>query len=262
MVALVTGGGRGADGGMGAAICRVFGQAGARVAVNDVTAEATEATVRQLEAMGAEAIGLVGDVSNRQSAESLVARTVERFGRIDILVNNAGIGGRRAPVVELRDEDWEAVLAVNLHGPFFLARAAIPHMRQQRFGRIINIASLAALRVSLLGGAQYTASKEALWGFTRHLAVEVTQHGITVNAIMPGYTLTPLVMAHTSPEARDRIAQGIPSLRGATPEEIAYVALFLASREAGQVSGVAIPVDGAVSVLPGDITKRRQILGG
>lgn len=262
MVAVVTGSGRGPEGGMGAAIARVLGREGAKVVVNDLQQDFVDATVAQLRALGVETLGVVADIADPEAAAGLIATTVEQFGQIDILVNDAFLGGRRAPVVELTDADWEAVVAVNLHGPFYLSRAAIPHMRQRHYGRIINISSLAAIRVSLYGGAQYTATKEALLGLTRHLAVEGGQHGITANAILPAYTLTPRALAQIPPEVHARLRAAVPTQRGAEPEEIGYLAAFLASREAGQINGVAIPVDGAVSIVPGGgLQKRREILG-
>lgn len=254
LVALVTGAGGGEQAGIGGAIARCLARAGARVAVNDLTEAAAAATVAQLQAMGAGgagAVALAGDVTDPEQADGLVQRTVDHFGQIDILVNNAGILGHAALVKDLTDDDWAQVLNVNLHGPFYTSRAAVQAMKPRRFGRIINISSVAGLRVSLRGSAAYTATKEALYGLTRHLAVEVSQHGITANALMPGYTLTPSTVADLDDEALAGFANSIPALRGADPEEVGMMVAFLASPAAGYVTGAAIPMDGAISVVPG-----------
>lgn len=261
MVALITGAGGGESGGIGAGIARCLARAGARVAVNDLTAAAAEATVAQLHELGAQAWPVVGDISDSACATALVTETAERCGQIDILVNNAGIGGSGVAVEHLSDAQWHRVMAVNLNGPFFTSRAAVRLMRPRRFGRIINIASIAAIRISFLAGAAYTASKEAVLGLTRHLAAEVTQHGITVNAVLPGFTITPLVRSQTTAHSRKAIADGIPAQRGADPEEIGALAAFLAGRQAGYITGAAIPVDGAVTVLPGDFRHYRAHSG-
>ncbi len=257
MVALVTGAGGGESGGIGSGIARCLAQEGARVVVNDRTAESAGATVEQLRAMGAESWPLVGDVSDPDQAKSLVSGTVERFGQLDILVNNAGYGvgglADRLPV-----EDWLRVISVNLNGPFFTSRAAVPLMRKQGYGRIINISSVAGIRVSLNVDIAYTSSKSALLGLTRHLAAEVAQYGITVNAILPGATLTPGLKRHMTPEAIVEFSKKIPPLRLAYPDDMGRLAAFLASREAGYITGTAIPVDGAASCLPGDFSGWRR----
>lgn len=261
MIALVTGAGGGERGGIGAGIARCLAREGARVAVNDLAGESAAATVAQLQALGAEAWPVLGNVADSAQAASLVARTVEHFGHLDILVNNAGIGGGPAAVERMTDEDWHQVINVNLHGPFYTSRAAVQMMRPRGFGRIINIASVAAIRISYLGGAAYTASKAGLLGLTRHLAAEVAQHGITVNAVLPGATLTPLFQSRASEELVAKIGEGIPAQRLASPEEMGWIVAFLASREAGYLTGAAIPVDGAATVLPGDFTAYRSKSG-
>ncbi|MDR5709878.1 MAG: SDR family NAD(P)-dependent oxidoreductase [Armatimonadota bacterium] len=251
MVALVTGAGGGARGGVGPMIARYLAQAGARVAVNDRTAERAEATVRELRDVGLEAEGFPADVADVRQADQLVERVVDRFGQLDILVNKAEYhaSGQRAD--EVSDEEWETSLAVNVHAPFYLSRAAVRHMRPRRFGRIINVSNISAIRTSLLHGVPYVATKEALYGLTRHLAIEVAQHGITVNAILPGFILTPRILEGWPEERQSAVAATVPALRAGTPEEVAALVVFLASREAGYITGAAIPIDGAVSVVPG-----------
>ena len=204
--------------------------------------------------MGIEAWPVLGDVSDPNQASAMVSATADHFGRLDVLVNNAGIR-RPASVERATDEQWLQVIGTNLNGPFFTSRAAVPLMRTQGFGRIINVASVAGIVISTSSGASYTASKCALIGLTRHLAAEVAQYGITVNAIMPGFTLTPPFKANFVGDAMALAAQSIPAQRIGTPEDIGQLAVFLASRESGYVTGTATPIDGAISVLPGDFSK-------
>lgn len=258
MVALITGAGGGEGGGIGAGIARCLAREGACIAVNDLTPDSAAATVHQLQAMGAEAWLVLGNVADSTQAASLVTATVEQFRRLDILVNNAGITGSSAIVERTSDEEWHQVMNVNLHGPFYTSRAAVPVMRAQGFGRIISISSMAGIRIGATSGACYTASKSGLLGLTRHLAAEVAQYGITVNTILPGAVLTPLIKAHASEEMLRTIAGRAPAQRLADPEEIGSLAAFLASREAGYITGAAIPVDGAMTVLPGDFNAYRS----
>lgn len=251
MVALVTGAGGGERAGIGGAVARCLARAGARVAVHDLTMDRAEATAEQLRAEGAEAIALAADVTDSEQASGLVQRTVEQWGQLDVLVNNAGIYGPHKKAIALTEDEWNQVLNVNLHGPFYMSRAAVRVMRPRKFGRIINMGSIAAIRVSLRGSVAYTASKEALYGLTRHLAVEVAQHGITVNTILPGYTLTPENRALATEEELAAFAETIPALRVADPEEVGMLVAFLASPAAGFITGAAIPLDGAESVVPG-----------
>ncbi|HHX75231.1 MAG TPA: SDR family oxidoreductase [Firmicutes bacterium] len=259
MVAFVSGGGNGPKGGMGAAICRCLGRAGASVAVNDLTEEAALATVRQLEEMGVKALAVPGDVGDSARVNAMIEQVVDHFGRIDILVNNAFNPGPRKYLVDLTDEDWEASMATNLNGPFFLSRAVIPHMRQQGYGRIINISSLAAIRVSMNGAAQYTAMKEALLGLTRHLTVEAARYGITSNAILPAFVLNPRVVERLDEEGIRRMGASAPTKRGADPEEVGMLAVFLASPAAGQITGTAIPIDGGLHCLAGGPERRNAM---
>ncbi len=261
MVALVTGAGGGEAGGIGAGISRCLAREGARVAVNGRTMESALATVQQLQALGVEAWPVPADVSDSKQAGIMVDATADHFGQLDILVNNAGVGGNPTAIEHLPDQDWLWMIGINLNGPFFTSRSAVPQMRARGYGRIINIASVAAMRISYIGGAAYCCSKAGLLGLTRHLATEVAQYGITVNAIMPGITLTPLLQNTTTDETRAAITRGIPAQRPADPEEMGYLAAFLASPEAGYITGAAIPVDGGATVLPGDYTAFRRNSG-
>lgn len=251
MVALVTGAGGGFRGGLGPVIARTLARAGARVAVNDRTAEWTQATVEELRQLGLDVEGFPADVADPEQADRLVQSVIARFGQLDILVNKAEAHGSGHRSDQVTDDEWEHALAVNVHAPFYLSRAAVRHMRTRRFGRIINVSNISAIRTSVLNGVAYVATKEALYGFTRHLAIEVAQHGITVNALLPGFILTPKLAGEWPAERIERLAATVPALRAGTPDEVAALVAFLASREADYITGAAIPIDGAVSVVPG-----------
>lgn len=258
MVAIVTGAGGGAKGGIGAGIAMHFAASGAKVVVNDLEEASAMATVDWIRASGGEAIAQTGSVAESSVAHAICATAREAFGPAHVLVNNAGIAFGAA-VERLSDADWERVLAVNLDGSFYLSRAVIPDMRRMGFGRIINISSVAGIRTGYLGGPAYTSAKTGVLGLTRHLAVEVAQHGITVNAILPGMTETPLFCSRTSAAVREQLSETIPMGRMGQPRDIAALAVFLASREAHYVTGTALPVDGGLSLVPGDFGAYRRL---
>ncbi|MCS7050282.1 MAG: SDR family oxidoreductase [Thermomicrobium sp.] len=251
MVALVTGAGRGSRGGLGPVIARALARAGAKVAVNDRTPDWTRETVEELRRDGLPVEAFPADVADPEQADRLVRDVIDHFGQLDILVNKAEAHGSGQRSDQVPDEEWEKLLAVNVHAPFYLSRAAVRHMRTRRFGRIVNVSNVVAHRTSVTNGVAYVATKEALYGFTRHLSIEVAQHGITVNAILPGFIVTPRLASEWPEERIERMAATVPALRAGTPEEVAALVVFLSSREAGYISGAAIPIDGAVSVIPG-----------
>lgn len=251
MVALVTGAGGDSSGGLGAVIARALAAAGAVVAVNDRTLERAQATVEQLRGLGYQVEAFPADVADSAQADQLIAAVAERFGHLDILVNKAETHGSGRRTDEVSDEEWNAVLDINLHAAFYLSRAAIRVMRQRRFGRIVHVSHVVATRTSTSNGVAYVAAKEALYGLTRHLALEVGQHGITVNAILPGLVVTPRLASEWPEERIHRLAETVPVLRAGTPEEVGELVVFLASRSAGYITGAAIPIDGGVSVIPG-----------
>jgi 2-deoxy-D-gluconate 3-dehydrogenase len=238
-VALVTGASRG----IGAAIAAALAWAGADVAAHG-NATPADATCEQIRASGRRAVSLVADMADPAAADRLVQETLTRLGGLDIVVNNAGII-RRGPSEDTTDDDWHAVIDVNLHGVFRLCRAAGRHiLTAGHGGKIINIASL----LSFQGGIRvpaYTASKSAVAGLTRALANEWAGRGVNVNAIAPGYVRTDNTKALRQDETRNRqILDRIPAGRWGDPSDLDGAAVFLASRASDYVHGQILAVDG------------------
>jgi len=244
-IALITGGGRG----IGRAIALAFAQHGAQIAVAARTAEQVEQVAA---AIGNGAIGLVCDVSDPESVTQTFAHTRERLGDVDIIVNNAGIA-ESATLVTTSDDLWHRHLAINLSGTFYCTRAALPAMLKKNWGRVINIASIAG-KTGAPYIAAYAASKHGVMGLTRSIALEVAAAGITVNAICPGYVDTDMVTrgiekittrtGRSADEALETLKKMSPQNRLATPEEVAAIALLLASDEGRGINGQGINVDG------------------
>ncbi len=239
-VALVTG----AASGIGAATAKRLAREGALVAVNDAKAEGLEAVAGEIRAAGAKALVVPGDVARRADVERMVGETVRAFGRLDILINNAGIN-RDAMAAKMTEEQWDAVLAVNLKGTFLCAQAALPGMREHGWGRVVNTSSVGSL--GNIGQANYAASKAGVIGLTRTLALEYAKYGVTVNAIAPGPVMTAMLAGVPDPIKEKIIAQ-VPAGRIAAPDEIAGVHVFLASDDAAFITGQVIFVDGGMSV--------------
>ena len=239
-VALVTGGGSG----IGRASCLAFARAGARVVVADVDAAGGEATARMVADAGGEGLFVRADVARPAEVEALVARAVERFGRLDCALNNAGIEGEALPPHEYPDDAWARVLAVNLTGVFLCLKHEVRQMLAQGGGAIVNVASIAGLRGAPRRPA-YGASKHGVVGLTRSAALVYARAGIRVNAVCPG--LTNPAMAVRNPEVAAQAAERVPDGRMATPEEVAAAVLCLCSEAAAHVTGVALPVDGGAT---------------
>lgn len=243
--AVITGGGRG----IGREIALTFARQGARIAVAARTAEQVEQVAREI---GNNAIALVCDVSDSESVTRMFSDMRERLGDADILVNNAGIA-ESATFVNTTDELWHRHISINLSGTFYCTRAALPAMLKKRWGRVINVASIAAKTGAPYVSA-YTASKHGVLGLTRTLALEVATAGITVNAICPGYVETEMVTrgidqitkktGRSPEEALDALKKMSPQNRLVTSEEVAAVALLLASDEGRGINGQGINVDG------------------
>jgi 3-oxoacyl-[acyl-carrier protein] reductase len=235
-VAIVTGAARG----LGRAAATRLHERGAAVVVNVRDRERAESVARSI---GERAFAVPGDIAAAGVPEEIVRLTLERFGRIDILVNNAALA-RSTRFPELSAEEWRHALEVNLTAPFLLIKAALPAMKAQRYGRIVNVSSSAGRTVSTLGGAHYTASKAGLLGLTRAAAKELGTHGITVNAVCPGMIDTELTREHASPELLERLAAGYPVPRLGTALEVADLICFAASEAAGYITGASFDING------------------
>jgi NAD(P)-dependent dehydrogenase (short-subunit alcohol dehydrogenase family) len=241
--AVVTGAGRG----IGFGIASVMAREGANVVISDINLETAEDAVRQIEAQGGRAAAIKADVSRADDNAAMVQLAKQRLGGLDILVNNAGI---EAPPRELKDipeAQWDRVTGINLRGVYLCCKAAIPALIERGGGSIVNIASLAGQRMTFFGSADYTAAKHGVVGLTYHLAWELAEHHITVNAICPGAVLTPLAEQNATPEFRAMVTKRlIPLGRWCTPDDIGETASFLASPRAGLITGQAISVDGGL----------------
>ena len=237
--ALVTG----ASGGIGGAIARALHGAGATVAAAGTRTAALDALVGEL---GDRAHALTADFSDPEAAERLVKDAEAVLGQIDIVVNNAGIT-RDGLTLRLRDEDWQAVLDVNLTATFRLTRAALRGMVRRRHGRIVCITSVVGVTGNP-GQANYAASKAAMIGMSKSIAAEVATRGITVNCVAPGFIATAMT-EKLSAEQQARIAAMIPTGRMGTPDEIAAAVLFLASAEAAYITGQTLHVNGGMAMI-------------
>ena len=235
-VAVVTGASRG----LGRAAAARLHERGASVAVNVRDAARAEATAREI---GERARAVPGDVAAPGGAGTIITQTHDLFGRIDILINNAALP-LTTRFERISEEEWRGALAVDLTAPFLLVQAALPAMKAQRYGRIVNISSTAGRMVSTLGGAHYTTSKTGLLGLTRAAAKELGVYGITVNAVCPGMIDTELTRENASPELLERLSQGFPVPRLGTALEVADLICFAASEEAGYITGASLDING------------------
>jgi len=238
-VAMVTG----AAQGIGRAIALALAEVGADIAGGDVALEKLQGVAKEIEALGRKALALHLDVSSPDSVKEAVDKTLEAFGKVDILVNNAGITKDNL-IMRMKPEDWDLVLRVNLNGAFHCTRAVLPGMVKQRYGRIINIASVVA-QAGNPGQANYIASKAGIIGLTKAVASEVGSRNITVNAIAPGFIAT--AMTENLPEmVRQRMLSLIPLGRMGTDRDIAHGVRFLASEEASYITGHVLNINGGM----------------
>ncbi len=238
--ALVTGASRG----IGRAAALELAKAGAKVALNFAgNRAAAEEVVSLIEAAGGQAMLVQADVGNAADVEAMVKAVVERFGKIDILVNNAGIT-RDNLIMRMKEEDWDAVIHTNLKGIFNCTKAVSKLMMKQRYGRIINMASVVGV-MGNAGQANYAAAKAGVIGFTKSMAKELASRNITVNAVAPGYISTDMT-ANLPEQARLDLQSQIPLQRLGTPEDVATAVLFLVSPGADYITGQTLHVDGGM----------------
>ncbi len=234
-VAIVTGAGAG----IGKATAHVLAQAGCRIVIGEIVPEWAEATAREIEACGGEAVAVVMDVASRADAGRLAQTALDRFGTIDILANIAGVYPA-VLIVDMKEEEWDRVFDINIKGTFNCCQAVIPTMMAKRSGVIVNIASVDGMQPGIMpgrsgyGNSHYCASKGAVVTFTKSLAAEMAPHGVNVNAISPGWVATERAVSG------GRFYEGlkhVPLGRGAQPEEVAQIVLFLSSPAASFMTG-------------------------
>ncbi|NKE70345.1 3-oxoacyl-[acyl-carrier-protein] reductase [Candidatus Manganitrophus noduliformans] len=238
-VALVTGGAQG----IGKSIVGLLADCGASVVVSDINRETAEKTVAELTAQGKKAMPVQANVARGEEVKAMVDSVVSQWGKIDILVNNAGIT-RDTLLLRMKDEDWDAVLSVNLKGTYHCMKAVLSSMSKQRRGRIINISSIVGV-IGNAGQANYAASKAAVIGLTKTVAREYAGRGITVNAVAPGFIDTAMT-AVLSAEVKENLMKQIPLARLGSPLDIANAVVFLASDRAGYMTGQVLHVNGGM----------------
>ena len=244
-VTIVTGGASG----IGRATVLALSQEGMHVVISDINGEAAKNLESSLTHKGMPALAVETDVSDYQQVKELTQKTLARFGRIDILVNNAGISpkheGRKRRLWEIGVEEWDRVINVDLNSCFYCCHEIVPHMIHNRWGRIINISSVAARTVTHVAPSHYTTAKAGILGLTRALASELGPYGITVNAIAPGRIATPM-QRDIPPEINLELNNRTPLGRLGTVEEIAGVIMFLISEAASFMTGTTIDVNGGL----------------
>ena len=238
-VALVTGASRG----LGKSMALALGESGANLALVSRSAESLEEVSKEAKALGATSEMFTADVSKEENVEVLREAVIRRFGKVNILINNAGINIRK-PITEFTTGEWRSVIETNLTAPFLMCRAFVPQMKGQGYGRIINTTSTMS-HVATPNRTAYAASKAGLLGFTRALALELALEGITVNGISPGWFETELTKPIWSdPEANDQLVSRIPLGRWGDAKDVAKLAVYLCSEEAGYITGTDILIDG------------------
>lgn len=238
-VAMVTG----ASQGIGRACALALAEGGAAVALMARNEEKLAAVAKEIEAKGGQAAAFRADVGNEDAVKAAVKAALDRFGKIEILVNNAGIT-RDTLLLRMKRSDWDSVIQTNLSGAFFCTQATLGAMLKQRWGRIINISSVFG-QTGQAGQANYSASKAGLIGFTMAVAREVASRNITVNAVAPGYIETAMTEA-LSPELKAKVQEMIPLGRPGTDMDVAHAVRFLASEEAGYITGHVLKVNGGM----------------
>lgn len=240
-VALITGSARG----IGREIAETFAKEGAAVVICDINADLANQAADELNAKGFRSASFGCDVTSLAQVEELVNKILDKFGKIDILVNNAGITKDNL-LLRMSEQDWDAVLSVNLKGVFNCTKVITKVMLKQKKGKIINIASIIGI-MGNAGQANYAASKAGIIGFTKSMARELASRNINVNAVAPGYIQTEMT-AKLSVEARDKMLGNIPMGKLGTPADVAGACLFLASAESDYITGQTIVVDGGMAM--------------
>jgi 3-oxoacyl-[acyl-carrier protein] reductase len=234
----------GASRGIGRSVAIELAKAGAKVVINYAGNEAAAEEVKNIiVTAGGQAITMQADVSNTEAVDAMIKKTIDVFGRIDILVNNAGIT-RDNLLMRMKEEDWDAVMNINLKGIFVCTKAVSRIMMKQRYGRIINMTSVVGI-MGNIGQSNYAAAKSGVIGFTKSMAKELASRGITVNAIAPGFINTDMTAVLTE-QVKEELAGKIPAGRLGNPEDVAAAVAFLASDSANYITGQTLNVDGGM----------------
>ena len=240
-VVLVTG--AGSPKGIGRTIAQTFGKQGAKVVICDINQAGCDANVEEMKKMGIEAAGYAANLTDPDAVKELVNKIVEKYGRIDVLVNNAGIS-QKVTVADMTLDDIKRIFSVNMFGLFLITQAVCEVMKKQKYGRIVHLSSVSGKRGGgVFGGAHYSASKAAVLGFSKNLAREVSQYGITTNCVCPGLINTEIWKSMPKEQA-DTVIAGIPMGRPGETQEVANAIVFLASKEASYITGEEIDING------------------
>lgn len=240
-VVIVTG--SGSPKGIGRTIAQTFAKQGATVVLTDINQEGVEANAKEIESMGGKAYGVAGNICDKASVDALIADVLEKFGRIDVLVNNAGIS-QKVTVADMTMADIQRIFNVNMFGLFQITQAVCEVMKKQNYGRIVHLSSVSGKRGGgVFGGAHYSASKAAVLGFSKNLAREVSQYGITTNCVCPGLINTEIWKSLPAEQAQ-AVIDTIPMGRPGETQEVANAIVFLASREASYITGEEIDING------------------
>ena len=240
-VAFITGAGRN----LGRAIALEFAKEGAKIILNDCIPENAQSVAHEIETMGGQAIAVAGDVGDATAVEAMMAEGVGHFGRLDVLTNNAGCT-QHVSVADMKNEDWERIIHVNLTGVFYCCRAALQYMIPNKYGKIVNVSSVSGKQGGgVWGAAHYSAAKAGVMGFTKTLAREVAQYNITANCVVPGVIAID-IPDQTRLAAKAKAAERVPLGRQGKPEEVAKAYLFLASDDSSYITGEMLDVNGGL----------------
>ena len=240
-VVIVTG--SGSAKGIGKTIAKSFVEQGASVVIADMNEEGVNATVEEIKAMGGDAMGVVVNVTNKDSVDAMVQAVLDKYGKIDVLVNNAGIS-QKVTVEDMTADDMRRIFEVNMVGLFLCTQAVMKPMRAAKYGRIVNLSSVSGKRGGgVFGGAHYSASKAAVLAFSKNLSREISAEGVTINSVCPGLINTEIWKSLPKEDA-DKVIDGIPMGRPGETKEVAAAIVFLASKEASYITGEEIDING------------------
>ena len=239
-VAIVTGAGSG----MGMAVAKLLAMNGAKVVLSDINKQSILLLEQELNDLGFDAKAIQGDVRNSKDVNNIIEQTVSIYKKINILINSAGILKPPRKIVEVDETEWDLVIDINLKGTFLCSKSVLPVMQLENWGRIINFSSTAGRSFSMVGGIHYTSSKTAILGFTRHLAKETAEYGITVNAVCPGLVDTEMIRSSMENEKIESYAESFPIQRLGTKEEVAELVNFLVSDKASYITGASFDING------------------